>query len=65
MTAPQAEGHRLVATDHERMRRREFVARSRAQQGLPPTVEDPATLDRIAAVFRLVTGLRAEEGEAA
>ena len=24
------------------------------EQGLPPTVEDPTTLDRIAAVFRLV-----------
>ncbi len=41
-------------SDAERERLREFVARTRAEQGLPPTVEDPTTLDRIAAVFRLV-----------
>jgi hypothetical protein len=33
---------------------REFVARTRAEQGLPPTIEDPTALDKIAAVFRLV-----------
>jgi hypothetical protein len=32
---------------------REFVARTRAEQGLPPTIEDPTALDKIAAVFRL------------
>lgn len=32
---------------------REFVARSRARQGLPPRIEDPTALDRIADVFRL------------
>ncbi|MGB6164180.1 MAG: hypothetical protein WCF33_25135 [Pseudonocardiaceae bacterium] len=31
------------------------VARSRAAQGLPATVPDPATLERVAAVLRLVT----------
>jgi hypothetical protein len=31
------------------------VVRTRAEQGLPPVIEDPATLERIAAVFRLVT----------
>ena len=30
------------------------VAGSRAQQGLPPTVEDPAALERAASVLRLV-----------
>jgi hypothetical protein len=34
---------------------RAWVAASRAKQGLPPTVTDPATLERVAAVFRLVT----------
>lgn len=28
------------------------VAESRAAQGLPPTVEDPAALDRLAALMR-------------
>lgn len=32
---------------------REAVAASRAAQGLPPTVTDPATLERVAAVLRL------------
>ena len=43
-----------MTTDAERERLRKFVARTRAEQGLPPTVEDPTTLDRIAVVFRLV-----------
>lgn len=30
----------------------EIVARERAEQGLPPTIEDPATLAEIAEVFR-------------
>ncbi|HET9256649.1 MAG TPA: hypothetical protein VFO16_15815, partial [Pseudonocardiaceae bacterium] len=30
------------------------VAASRASQGLPPVITDPATLERVAAVFRLV-----------
>jgi hypothetical protein len=30
------------------------VATSRAAQGLPPTVQDPAALERAAAVLRLV-----------
>lgn len=33
---------------------RAYVAASRAEQGLPPTIQDPAALERIAAVFRLV-----------
>lgn len=33
---------------------RAAVAASRAAQGLPPTVTDPATLERVAAVLRLV-----------
>lgn len=31
------------------------VAASRAAQGLPPVITDPATLERVAAVLRLVT----------
>ncbi|MBV8542554.1 MAG: hypothetical protein JO063_10065 [Pseudonocardiales bacterium] len=31
------------------------VTRSRARQGLPPTVEDPAALERAAAALRLAT----------
>jgi hypothetical protein len=38
---------------------RKFVARTRAEQGLPPTIEDPTTLDKIAAVFRLVKDSKA------
>jgi hypothetical protein len=34
---------------------RRKVNESRVAQGLPPTVEDPATLERVAAVFRTVT----------
>jgi hypothetical protein len=37
---------------------REFVTRTRAEQGLPPTIEDPTTLTRIAAVFGLVKDLK-------
>lgn len=33
---------------------REFVTQTRAEQGLPPTIEDPTALNRIAAIFRLV-----------
>lgn len=41
----------------------------RAQQGLPPKIEDPATLERVAAIFRLVdadalAALRAKRREA-
>jgi hypothetical protein len=31
------------------------VVATRASQGLPPTVIDPATVERVAAVFRLIT----------
>lgn len=34
---------------------RESVAASRAAQGLPPTITDPATLERVAAILRLVS----------
>jgi hypothetical protein len=33
---------------------RAYVVASRAAQGLPPVVTDPATLERVAAVLRLV-----------
>ena len=38
---------------------REFITHRRAEQGLPPTIEDPTTLNRIAAVFRLVNDSKA------
>jgi hypothetical protein len=38
---------------------REFVARTRAEQGLPRTIEDPTALDKIATVFRLVEDSKA------
>lgn len=31
------------------------VARTRAAQGLPPTIQDPAALERAAAALRLMT----------
>jgi hypothetical protein len=31
------------------------VVRTRAAQGLPPTVQDPAALERVAALFELMT----------
>lgn len=41
---------------------REFVARTRADQGLPPTIEDPIVLNQIAAVFKLVEESKANAG---
>lgn len=32
---------------------RQWVAESRAAQGLPPTIEDPATIEKVARIFRL------------
>jgi len=32
---------------------RQTVLRTRAAQGLPPTIEDPATLSRVAEILRL------------
>lgn len=37
----------------------ELVRASRAAQGLPPVVEDAATLSRVAGMFALVDGLAA------
>jgi hypothetical protein len=34
---------------------RAYVAALRARQGLPPTIEDVATLERVAAVFRVMS----------
>lgn len=42
---------------------REFVARTRAEQGLPPTIEDPTALNQIAAVFLLVKAPNARADE--
>jgi hypothetical protein len=33
---------------------RTYVAALRAKQGLPPTIQDPATLERVAAIFRVI-----------
>jgi len=52
MTSP-ARGADAV-TQHLAIRAK--VAATRARQGLPPTVEDPGTLERVAAVLRLVSG---------
>ena len=35
---------------------RAYVTASRARQGLPPTIQDPATLERAAAAFRAMAG---------
>ena len=35
---------------------REYVARSRAEQGLPLYIEDPATIERIVAIFMETDG---------
>lgn len=47
-------------TEQEQIRTK--VVRTRAEQGLPPTIQDPATLDRVAAVFRVVDTGAAPEG---
>ncbi len=39
---------------------RAYVAALRASQGLPPTIEDAATIERVAAVFRLMGSQAAE-----
>lgn len=49
LAVARAELHAARADDHLRA----AVAASRAAQGLPPTVTDPATLERVAAVLRL------------
>jgi hypothetical protein len=40
----------MTEPDEEIVRK---VRESRAAQGLPPTVEDPATLERVAEILRL------------
>jgi hypothetical protein len=54
-----AEAARDLAAARAYEHLRAAVAASRAAQGLPPTVEDPATLERVAAVLRLVRVLPA------
>jgi len=39
-------------TEELRRKAAELVRRSRLEQGLPETVEDPAVLDRLAELFR-------------
>jgi hypothetical protein len=43
----------LIKGDHRAAVHAKVVT-TRAKQGLPATVQDPATLERIAAVFRLI-----------
>jgi hypothetical protein len=47
-------GYGLTAVPVASPELRAKVAASRAAQGLPPVVTDPATLERVAAVLRLV-----------
>lgn len=44
---------------------REWVVKTRAKQGLPPTVQDPVVLERIAAIFRTVPKEKAAQRRAA
>ncbi len=48
-SAPRPERPRMGAVSPEEMRR--WVAESRQFQGLPPTIEDPETLDRYAVLI--------------
>lgn len=41
-------------TAEQRAELRAWVTASRARQGLPPTITDPGTLERVAAVLRLM-----------
>lgn len=45
---------RRLGWPHSQEELRAYVAASRAQQGLPAVVEDPAALERAAAVLRLI-----------
>jgi hypothetical protein len=49
-------GYGLTAVPVASPELRAKVAASRDAQGLPPVVTDPATLERVAAVLRLVPG---------
>lgn len=60
ISATDDEGSETRSTQTvERDAIREFVARTRVEQGLPPTIEDPTALDKIAAMFRLVEASKA------
>ncbi len=52
MTSPPR-GTGVATTPHPAIQAK--VAATRASQGLPPTVEDPAALERAAAVLRLIS----------
>lgn len=59
MTCSPPLGRRWEAVSPEQLHA--VVAASRAAQGLPPVIEDPATLERVAAVFRLPTEANVEQ----
>jgi len=40
-----------------------LVERTRREQGLPRTVEDPAVLERVAAILRLSRVVRTDQGD--
>lgn len=57
-TTPAYHAHKLAQaieplSDEQVAELREQVARSRARQGLPPAIEDPGVIEKIASVFRL------------
>jgi hypothetical protein len=43
---------------------RAIVARTRAEQGLPPTIEDPATLKRVATILELPAAAEVQQNGA-
>lgn len=55
-----------MITESERLGHiREIVRRTRAAQGLPPTIQHELTLDRIAAIFALPPAVEARQEPAA
>lgn len=52
----------VVLTPAELAAVRKLVTRSRAAQGLPPTIEDPVVLDRIAYLFATFARYPAKDG---
>jgi hypothetical protein len=63
------EARRNLAAERRAERVAQIVAETRAAQGLPPRVTDPAALERVAAVLRLIeqpyTGTSPDGGAAA
>lgn len=47
----RAPGHVSMPDRFDQAAMAEYVRRSRAEQGLPPTISDPETLERVAALL--------------